>query len=117
MLGSPNQNRLLDADHRGVFEESLLIFRSVLLHRDAVARGVVDNFVVHVGDVHNVAHGVSTLPEEAAQQVDGNESAEVADMSVVVNGRPHAYMRTSRSRRARNSSIRDDMVLKRRRAI
>jgi hypothetical protein len=58
-----------------------------LLHADAIAGCVADNLVVYVGDVHDVAHRVSTLPQEPAQKVDGDEGAEVADVSVVVNGR------------------------------
>ena len=86
MFGGAHQRGLLDADHGGIFEKCLLILRGVLLHADAVAGGVADDLVVDVGDVHDVAHGVSTLPEKSAQQVDGDEGAEVADVSVVVDG-------------------------------
>ena len=86
VLGGANEGRLLDADHGGVLEKRFLILRGVLLHADAVAGGVADDFVVHVGDVHDVAHGVSALAEEPAQKVDGDEGAEVADVSVVVDG-------------------------------
>ncbi len=87
MFRCAHQSRLLNADHGGVFQERLLIFRSVLLHADAIARRVADNFVVDVGDVHDVAHRVSALPEEPAQKVDRDEGAEVANVSVVVDGR------------------------------
>ena len=45
---------------------SFLILCGVLLHADAVARCIADNLVVHIGDVHDVAHCVSALPEESA---------------------------------------------------
>ena len=86
MLGGAHQRGLLNADHRGIFEKCLLILRSVLLHAHAVTRRVADDLVVDVGDVHDVAHGVSALPKKSAQQVDGDEGAEIADVAVVVNG-------------------------------
>ncbi len=86
MIRGAHQNRLLNANHRGVFEEGLHILGGVLLNADAIARSVADNLVVHVGDVHDVVHFVSALPQEPAQKVDGDEGAEVANVSVVVNG-------------------------------
>src|SRR5258708_29978900 len=46
MFGGPHQMWLLDADHGRIFEKRLLIFRSVLLHADTIARRVADNLVV-----------------------------------------------------------------------
>ena len=85
MFRGAHQRGFLDADHGGVFEECLLILRGVLLHADAVAGGVADDLVVDVGDVHDVAHGVSALAEKSAQKIDGDECAEIADVSVVVD--------------------------------
>ena len=72
----------------GVFKKGLRVFRGVLLHGDAVAGGVADDLVVHVGDVHDVADVVSGLAEKAVEQIDGDEGAEIADVAVVVNGGP-----------------------------
>jgi len=54
---------------------------------DAIARGVADDLVIDVGNVHDIAHVVARLPEESLQQVDGNKGAEVADVSIIIDGR------------------------------
>ncbi len=87
MLGRPHQRGLLDSDHRGIFQKCFLILRGVLLHADAVARRKPDNFVVHVGDIHDVVHCVSALQQKPAQNVNRNESSEVANVTVIVDGR------------------------------
>ncbi len=71
-----------------VFEKRFLIFRGVLLHRNSGLRGVADDLVVHVGDVHYVADFVSALAKIAAQKIHGDEGAEVADVAVVVDRGP-----------------------------
>ena len=48
--------------------------------------GVADDLVVYVGDVHDVVDGDSLLADEAAEDVDVEEGAEVADVAVVVDG-------------------------------
>ena len=68
-----------------VFEEGLGVFLGVLLHGDAIASGIANDLVVHVGDVHDVLQLVAALLQEAAQGVDDDEGAEVADVSVVVD--------------------------------
>ncbi len=78
----------MDVQRGGIFEKCLGILRRVLLDGDAVASGVANDLVIHVGDVHDVAHVVSTLPQEAVKKIDGDECAEVADVAVVVNGGP-----------------------------
>src|SRR5262249_53777009 len=80
-----NERRLFDIQRGGIFQKSLFVFGGVLFDRNAVAGGVPNDFVVHVGDVHDVAHLESALPEEAAEDIDSDKSAEVADMTVVVN--------------------------------
>ncbi len=87
MFGRAHQNRLLDAQRGRIFEKGLGKFRGVLLHVDAVARGVANDFVVDVGDVHDVADVVSALAQKAIEKIDGDECAEIADVAVVVDGR------------------------------
>ena len=58
-----------------------------MLHSDAVARGVANDFVVHVGDVHDVADVVSALAQKAIEKIDGDKCAEIADVAVVIDGR------------------------------
>ena len=56
--------------------------------RHAIARGVADDLVVHVRDVHDVLQLVAALLQETPQGVDHDECAEIADVPVVVNRRP-----------------------------
>jgi hypothetical protein len=48
----------------------------------------VDDLVVDVGDVHDVADGDTEQLEGAAEDVYLQESTEVADVAVVIDGRP-----------------------------
>ena len=50
--------------------------------------GVANDLVVHVGNVHHVAHLHAGQLQKAAQHVDLQESAKVADVAVVVDCRP-----------------------------
>src|ERR1700730_1377706 len=88
VLGCFHQSRLLDPDQGCVFEKRLLVFGCVLLNAYSLARGIANDLVIHVGDVHDVTNPESTLPQKTAQDVDRDEGAEVADVSVVVDGRP-----------------------------
>ena len=76
---------MLDVQRVGIFEKGLAILLRVLLHGDAVARGIADDLVVHVGDVHDVLQLEAALLQKAAQRVDDDEGAEVADVAVVVH--------------------------------
>src|SRR5208282_44930 len=71
-----------------IFQKGLGELRGVLLHGDAVARGVANDLVVDVGDIHDVADVVSTLAQKAIEKIDGDECTEIADVAVVINGRP-----------------------------
>ncbi len=79
---------MLDVERVGVLQKCLAIFSRVFLHGKPIARRVANDLVVHVGDVHHVLHLVAALFEEAAQGVDHDEGAEVADVAVVVDRRP-----------------------------
>ncbi len=54
----------------------------------SVARRVANDLVVNVGDVHYVSELMTTLAEETAKKIDYQEGAEVANMSVIVDGGP-----------------------------
>ena len=88
MVGGARQNRLLDIQRGAVFEKGLFILGGVLLDAKPCLRGVADDLVVHVGDVHDVAHAEPALQQEAAQNIDGNKGAEVADVAVVIDRGP-----------------------------
>ena len=54
--------------------------------RDAALRRAADDFVVHVGDVAHEGHLVARRLKPAANDVESDERAAVADVAVVVNG-------------------------------
>ncbi len=76
---------LLDAERVHVFEEGSLVFGAVLSDGFAGGEGVADNFVVNVGDVHDVMQREAVKAGGAAQEVDVEEGAEVADVAVVID--------------------------------
>ena len=78
--------RVLDAEGVEVLEEGALEFGGVFGDGDAGGGGVADDLVVDVGDVHDVVDGDALLAEDAAEHVDVEEGAEVADVAVVVDG-------------------------------
>ena len=71
-----------------VFEKGLLVLRGVVLDAQALLGGVADDLVVHVGDVHDVAHPEPALQQEAAQNVHRDKGPEVADVAVVIDRGP-----------------------------
>jgi hypothetical protein len=50
--------------------------------------GIANDFVVHVGDIHDVADVVSTLAEKAVKKIDSDKCTKITDVSVIVDGRP-----------------------------
>src|SRR5262249_29150804 len=64
------------------------VFPGVFVDGFVLARGIANNLVVHIRDVHHVLELVSALPQETPQNIHGHEGAEVADVPVVVNRGP-----------------------------
>src|SRR5580704_8510496 len=82
LSGAGNDLRLLDGEGVEVFEEGFFEAGSVLADGYPGSRGVTDDLVVDVGNVHDVAGGDSLQPEEAAQHVDLEKGPEVTDVAV-----------------------------------
>ena len=85
--GAGNDFGLFDAEEAEVFKKCLDEAGSVLADGDACGCGVPDDLVVHVGDVHDVAHLHAGQFEVSAQDVDLKEGTKVADMTVVIDCR------------------------------
>src|SRR2546430_17531065 len=83
MLGRPHQCRLFDIQRRGVLQKRLLVLCSGLLNPETRVRGVMNDFVVHIGDGHNVTNCVSALTRKPAQYSHSHKSPEISDMPVV----------------------------------
>ena len=87
--GAGNDLGPLDAQGIQILKEGLLRnWRVYVADGNAGGCGVADDLVVHVGDVHDVAERHSRELEEAAENVYLQESAEVADVAVVVDRGP-----------------------------
>ncbi len=76
------------------------------------AARVADDLVVDVGDVHDVFDGDALLAEKAAQHIDVQEGAEVADVAVVVDGGPAGIERSATPSAGKRGSICPVSVLK-----
>ena len=76
----------LDIEGVHVLEEGALEAGAVLADGLAGGCGVADDLVVDVGDVHDVVQGEAVEAGGAAEDVDVQEGAEVADVAVVVDG-------------------------------
>ena len=63
------------------------VFGGVLVDRLVRGRGVADDLVFDVGDVHHVIELVAARVQPAAQDVLERERPQVADVDVVVNRR------------------------------
>jgi len=59
------------------------------------AAALANDAVVHVRQVHHVVQLESAQLQEAPQDILKHEGAVIPDMRVVVDRRPHVYMRTS----------------------
>ena len=77
---------VLDGEGVEVLEEGFDVLGGVLVDGKTGGSSVADDLVVDVSDVHDVLSGNALLPDKAAEDVDVEEGAEVADVSVVVDG-------------------------------
>ncbi len=84
--GASNVFGALNVEGFHVFEKGLLVAGAVLADGLAGGGGIADDLVVDVGDVHDVVEGEAVEAGGAAQDVDMQEGAEVADVAVVVDG-------------------------------
>ena len=69
-----------------VVEKGLDIFFCVLADGDAFDGGILDDAVVHVGEIHDVEETIAAGAQVAAEDVLEDEGAEVADVREVVDG-------------------------------
>ncbi len=85
VFGGAHQNGLSNVEIGRVFEEGFFVFGGVVLYAEAFLGGFADDFVVHVGNVHDVADLIAALQQKAMQDVHGDNGAKVADVHVVIN--------------------------------
>src|SRR6266446_4023835 len=79
--------RPLDPQRVEFLEEGLDVWLGELVDRLAVLGGLLDDAVLDVGEVHHLGDAISLLEEDPAQQVLEEESAEVTDVRIIVDGR------------------------------
>ena len=82
--------RLAAIERFQVFEERRFISAGEFAKRRFGFTNPLDDFVLHVGDVHHVGDGVALEFEVTADEIGEDERAPVADMSEVIDGRSAA---------------------------
>src|SRR4029078_3450998 len=84
--GAHDLFRRLDVQEDGVLQKGLFVLARICVNAKSGGGCSVDNFVIHIGDVNDLANLVSALAQESAQRIHDHIGAEVADVAVVVNG-------------------------------
>ncbi len=80
-----------EAEGRGVFAEGFDVAPGVFTQRHPRLLRLGNRTVVHVGEIHDVAHAESRFGlERAPQHVADDEGAEIADVAARVHGQPTA---------------------------
>ena len=79
--------RGFEAQHLAILAKRLRVLCGILCDWLVQSHGILDDLVVHVGDVHDVVEPVAARPQPAAQEIDKDEAAEIADVRVIVDGR------------------------------
>ena len=74
------------AQRGAVFEEALGVDFGELVDGLVRGRGVADDLVLHVGDVHHVVEREAARAQHAPQDVLKGEGPQIADVDVVVDG-------------------------------
>jgi hypothetical protein len=76
----------LQSQRGAVLQERLRVDGRVFAQRLFFGCRVADDLVIHVGDIHHVIQAVAAGAQPSPQNVDEREGAEVADVSVAVDG-------------------------------
>jgi len=77
--------RALDPQSFDVFEKCLLELRGEFRKRNSSFARAADCFVIHIGDVHNAMHLVTTQLEMTLEQIFEDVSAKISDVRAAVN--------------------------------
>ena len=85
--GSHHVFRLLEAQGVGILAEGAGVDLGVFAQGFAGGDGLLDDAVVHVGEVHDVIKPVAAVAQPAAQDVLEGEGPQVADVGEVPDGR------------------------------
>ena len=78
----------LDVQRLRVLEKGLAINRGEFLQRQVFLARAADGLVVHVGELHDVIDLITEMPQRAPEQIDRDIGAEIADVAVIIDGRP-----------------------------
>ena len=77
----------LDRERLAILQERFGVERRVRFKPLALLKHVADDLVFDVRDVHHMQDFVAEIFQITAQHVDGDEGAEVADVTVIINRR------------------------------
>ena len=78
---------LLQPQPGGILEKRLLVFSCVIGQRKPLLAGVLDDLVVHVGDVHHMQQFPAATAQIPAQNVLKGKRPQIPDVGVVIDGR------------------------------
>ena len=88
VLGSPGlDGGLFAVEAGGILEVLGLKALGDLLHGGALLLPLLDELIVDIGDVGNIEHLVAAVLKVAAQGIEHDQRAGVADVDIVINGR------------------------------
>jgi hypothetical protein len=76
-----------DVQGFGVVEEGLAINRGEFLQRQVFFARAADGLVVDVGELHDVVDVEAEMAQGAAEEIDRDVGAEIADVAVIIDGR------------------------------
>ena len=89
MIRRANQMlRRFQAQRGHIFFKRLNVFRRVIKNADALFRRILNNPVVHVGQIHHMVHVKAARAQKSTQNILKHERPVISDVRVVVYGRP-----------------------------
>ena len=95
MVGSPNPMfRRFNAQHFAIVKKSLHKFFGVFPNAHAGRRGIGNNPIVHIGQIHHMQHLEAAQLQKSPQNILKHKRPKISNVRIVVNRRPariHAH--------------------------
>ena len=77
----------LDAERPEVFKKRILVLAGEILKLQSGSPGIADRLVVNIRQVHDLRDFVSMILQRTAEQILEQISAEISDMSIIIDCR------------------------------
>jgi len=75
-----------DPENFDILEESINVFFSIFVERDAQGVCSFNGLIINIGDIHNMSHLEARKNEKSLQDIFKNVSTIVAYMWIIING-------------------------------